>query len=64
MPPREVYTIIPNRKDPTKSHFLRIGSAFVNKDGSENIYLEAMPLDGKLQLRDPKTVGNGDHTAA
>ena len=37
-----------------KSHWTRIGMAFVNKDGSLNVYLDALPLDGKLQIRDRK----------
>ncbi|MCA9603242.1 MAG: hypothetical protein R3A78_12995 [Polyangiales bacterium] len=45
-----VYTIVerPNGKE----HWLRIGNAFVNRDGSTNLYLDAMPLNGKLQVRD------------
>jgi hypothetical protein len=35
-----------------KTYWLRMGSAFVNKDGSFNVYLDALPLNGKLQLRD------------
>ncbi len=39
-----------------RSTWLKVGTAFVNRDGSINIYLEALPLSGKLQLRkeDPK----------
>ena len=37
-----------------KSFWTRIGTAFVNKDGSLNVYLDAIPLDGKLQIRDRK----------
>jgi hypothetical protein len=30
----------------------RAGSAFANKDGSVNIYLDVLPLDGKLHIRE------------
>ena len=32
----------------------RVGAAWVNKDGSINVQLNAIPLDGKIQLRTPK----------
>lgn len=34
-----------------KTFWLRIGNAFVNRDGSTNVYLDAYPTSGKLQLR-------------
>lgn len=37
-----------------KSYWTRVGSAFENKDGSMNIYLNALPINGKLQIRDKK----------
>jgi len=43
------------REDPQgKSHWTRIGAAFVNRDGSINAYLDAFPRDGKIQIRDRK----------
>lgn len=35
-----------------KTYWMRIGVAFVNKDGSTNVYLDALPTDRKLQIRD------------
>lgn len=35
-----------------KTYWLRIGSAFVNRDGSTNVYLNAYPTSGKLQIRE------------
>lgn len=32
--------------------WLRCGCAYVNKDGSINVYLDALPLDGKLHIRE------------
>lgn len=29
----------------------RAGSAWVNRDGSINVYLDVLPLDGKLHIR-------------
>jgi hypothetical protein len=31
---------------------VRAGSAFVNKDGSMNLLLDVLPLDGKLHVRE------------
>jgi len=35
-----------------KTWWLRIGSAWINADGSTNVYLDAYPTNGKLQIRD------------
>ena len=35
-----------------KTFWLRIGTAFINNDGSTNVYLDAYPTNGKLQIRD------------
>ena len=37
-----------------KSVWTRIGAAFVNKDGSINAFLDSLPIDGKLHIRDPR----------
>ncbi|MBF5041912.1 hypothetical protein FGE12_05875 [Aggregicoccus sp. 17bor-14] len=34
------------------SIWVRAGSAFVNKDGSLNLLLDVLPLDGKLHVRE------------
>lgn len=34
-----------------KTFWMRIGSAFTNRDGSTNVYLNAYPTSGKLQIR-------------
>jgi len=31
--------------------WIRTGSAWVNRDGSINLYLDVLPLDGKLHIR-------------
>ena len=35
-----------------KRYWLRIGMAFVNRDGSLNVKLDAFPVSGQLQIRD------------
>jgi len=35
-----------------KTFWMRLGTAFTNKDGSLNVYLDAFPTDRKLQIRD------------
>lgn len=39
-------------KDTTKTHWMRAGIAYENKDGSINVYLDLLPTNGKLQLRE------------
>ena len=48
---KDVYTIKTGGK---KKYWVKIGAAFVNKDGSLNVYLDAMPLSGELNIRDAK----------
>ena len=35
-----------------KSFWTRIGVAFVNRDGSINVQLDALPVSGRLQIRE------------
>ena len=49
-----VFTIIPAVEEGGKDFWQRIGTAFVNKDLSMNVVLNALPLDGKLHLRKPR----------
>ena len=37
-----------------RSFWTRIGRAFTNRDGSITVRLEALPMNGQLQLRDPE----------
>ena len=50
-----VYTIVERSKD-AKKFWVRVGAAFVNRDGSLNVRLAAMPVNGRLQIRDPQTL--------
>ena len=46
-----VYTII-ERSDDRKPIWLRVGAAFVNRDQSINVKLDAIPITGQLHIRD------------
>ena len=48
--PRAVYAVVP--KQDGKDVWLRVGSAFENRDGSTTVLLDAVPIGGKLQIRD------------
>lgn len=49
-PPKEVYNIIEGKDG--KARWVKIGSAFVNRDGSINALLDVFPRDGKIQIRE------------
>jgi hypothetical protein len=60
------YTVVERNKDGRK-FWVRVGAAFVNRDGSLNVRLDAMPVNGELQIRDyqPREVReSGDHERA
>ena len=48
-PVRQVFTIA--ERD-GKSYWIRIGAAFTNRDGSETVLLDALPVNGRLQIRE------------
>lgn len=41
-------------EDGERSYWTKIGVAFVNRDNSLTVELNAIPLSGRLQIRDPK----------
>jgi hypothetical protein len=49
-PPKEVFNVIEEKDG--KTRWVRIGTAFVNRDGSINALLNVYPREGKLQIRD------------
>jgi hypothetical protein len=53
-----VYTVV--QKGDGKEIWLRVGSAFTNRDGSLSVLLDAVPTNGKLQVREymPRELGN------
>jgi hypothetical protein len=48
--PLAVYTVI--EKQDGKDIWLRVGSGFHNRDGSLSLLLDAMPINGRLQVRE------------
>jgi hypothetical protein len=48
---RRVFTV--TERD-GKNYWVRIGAAFSNRDGSETVLLDALPVNGRLQIRDPE----------
>ena len=50
---KAVYTVIERTDGETKKSFwVRIGAAFTNRDGSYTVKLDALPVNGMLQVRD------------
>jgi hypothetical protein len=45
---RHVFSIVERQG---KSYWIKIGAAFVNRDGSETVLLDAWPIGGKIQIR-------------
>src|SRR5258708_39672456 len=48
---KAVYTIV-ERPGLEKKLWIRIGTAFINRDQSINVRLDATPTNGQLQIRD------------
>jgi hypothetical protein len=46
---KSVFTVTENKG---KSHWVRIGAGFVNSDGSMNLRLDALPVNGTIQVRE------------
>lgn len=49
----DVFTVREAQREGAKPFWCKIGSAYTNKDGSLSVYLDALPLNGKLQIRKP-----------
>jgi hypothetical protein len=53
-----VYTIVERKSEEhpdRKNLWIHIGIAFINRDGSINVRLNALPVDGKLHIREMKS---------
>ena len=46
----DVYTIV-EKEGMDKSFWVKVGACFTNRDGSFNVFLDALPTNGKLQIR-------------
>jgi hypothetical protein len=64
---KDVYAIYESRTaGRDRSRWVRVGVAFDNKDGSLNVLLDALPLSGRLQIRNrpsDATADGGDASA-
>jgi len=50
---KDVYAIYETKADGReRARWVRVGVAFPNRDGSVNVLLDAIPLSGRLQIRD------------
>lgn len=49
---KDVYMITERENSPDKAFWTRVGVGFVNRDNSINIILDALPVNGRLHLRD------------
>lgn len=47
-----VFTIVESQKEADRKFWIRIGRAFENRDGSTTVYLDALPVNGLLQIRE------------
>lgn len=45
------FTVFSIKAGKDGSVWVKAGSAYTNRDGSINVYLDVLPLDGKLHLR-------------
>jgi hypothetical protein len=45
--------MVENASGASKSYWTKIGVAFENRDGSWSLELSALPVSGKIQMRDP-----------
>jgi hypothetical protein len=61
--PKGVFVIIENERL-EKPLWKRVGTAFINRDDSLNIFLDALPLNGKLHVRDLKEREDGQEREA
>lgn len=53
---KAVYTIV-ERGEGKKPIWLRIGTAWVNRDQSLNVKLDALPVNGSMHIRDYVPLG-------
>ena len=49
---KPVFTIV-ERQGSEKKFWVRIGTAFTNRDQSINVRLDAIPVNGQIQIREP-----------
>lgn len=60
---RNVYAIV-EKPGMKKAFWVRLGIAHINHDQSINVYLDALPLGGKLQIREEEVKPRHNDTRA
>ncbi len=50
----EILEVFAINSDQSKRPWAKIGVAFINKDQSINVLLDAIPVTGKIHLRKPR----------
>jgi hypothetical protein len=62
-PTYQAYTVV--KREGQDDYWLNIGAAFMHQDGDGyNIILQALPINGKIVLRPPKSDAKADETAS
>ena len=56
---KDVFTIVKNGE---KDYWNQIGKAFLNRDGSLTVKLNALPVNGQLNIRDPRPRTESSHS--
>ena len=56
---KTVYTVV--ERGPGKSFWCKVGIGFVNRDGSINLRLDAVPVNGTLQVREYEPPSDDKH---
>ena len=54
----DVFTII-EKEGSDRSFWVKVGACFSNRDGSLNVFLDALPVNGKLQIRAREPAAEG-----
>ncbi len=62
--PNRKKVICPIQQKDGKTFWIRMGSAYVNRDNSINVYLDGLPVNGRLQIRDQDEPKKGEADGA
>jgi hypothetical protein len=57
--PTHIAYTVREGKEPGKGYWLEIGAAWPNKDGSYSLQLDAMPINGRVIVRERREENGG-----